>query len=98
MTDTDAVTRARKAALILQHPDETPEIVGLQSGCVSPPSRFRENARWLRFRDQTVIPCIAAHPDDPNWPRWLARIEEILAWRGMIPPEDRFWRPDERTG
>ncbi len=86
--------RDRKAYLMLLHPDESPELVGVTSGCVNPPSRFRSDAKWIHFRDTCVVPMIEACPDNPNWPRYLAQIEKILAWRASIPVEDRFWKPD----
>lgn len=87
--------RARKAYLILLHPDENPEFAVDPAGCINPPSKFRSDTKWRHFRDSFVIPMIEAEPDNPNWPAYLAQVETILAWRAAIPAQDRFWKPDE---
>ncbi len=86
--------RGRKGYLMLLHPDESPDPIAGTFCCVNPPSRFGSDAKWMRFRDRCVIPMMAADPDHPDWPRYLAQVEAILAWRASIPPEDRFWRQD----
>jgi hypothetical protein len=88
------MTPERRAALYLQHPQETPELVGVLPYLIDPPSRLASSAAWVRFRDKTLLPMIAHCPDDPNLPRFLAQVEAILAWRAAIPAHDRFWRAD----
>jgi hypothetical protein len=87
--------RARKAYLILLHPDENPEFAIAPAGCINPPSKFRSDKKWRHFRDDFVVPMFEAEPDNPNWPLYLAQIEKILTWRAAIPVHDRFWRADE---
>jgi hypothetical protein len=84
----------QRAALYLQHPDECPELIGVLPYLIHPPSRLGSTAAWISFRDRTVLPMLRQQPDDPNLPNFLARIEEILAWRAAITPEHRFWKPD----
>lgn len=86
--------RDRKAQLYLQHPNETPELIGALPYLIHPPSRFSSSASWERFRDKTLLPMIRQDGDDPNLPNFLKQVALILAWRAAIPPEDRFWRTD----
>ena len=37
---------------------------------------------------------IAARPDDSHLPKFHQCVEDVLAWRATIAPEDRFWRRD----
>ena len=83
-----------RAALYLQHPDETPELIGVLPYLIHPPSRLGSTAAWVSFRDETVRPMMRHRPDDPNLPNFLAQIEAILAWRAKIPPDKRFWKAD----
>ena len=83
-----------RAALYLQHPDDCPELIGPLDYLIHPPSRLGSTAAWISFRDRTVLPMMRHRPDDPNLPKFLARIEEILAWRAGIPAEKRFWKAD----
>ena len=85
---------AERAALYFQHPDETPELIGVLPYLIHPPSRLSSTASWIAFRDRTVLPMMVAEPDDPNLPNFLAQIETILAWRAAIPPDKRFWKAD----
>jgi hypothetical protein len=39
---------------------------------IHPPSRMSSSAAWVRFRDETLRPLIAARPDDVDLPRFLA--------------------------
>jgi len=82
----------RKCALYLQHPDECPELIGVLPYLIHPPSKLSATARWIAFRDKTVIPALKQDPDDPNLPNFLKQIEAILAWRATIVEEDRFWK------
>jgi hypothetical protein len=85
----------RKAALYMQHPDTSPdEIVGRPDYLIHPPSRLAPTARWIDFRDRTVLPMIEGRPDDPDLPNYLKQVEIVLAWRAAIAPKDRFWKPD----
>ncbi len=59
------------------------------------PSTFSATARWIAFRDKTLVPMIAHHPDDVFLRDYLRQIEKILRWRAGIPPEQRFWNADE---
>lgn len=83
-----------KARLMLEHPDECPEIDGVLPYLIYPPSRLSSTARWLRFRDGTLLPLIAERPDDQFLPQFLAQTEAVLAWRAALPPEQRFWKAD----
>jgi hypothetical protein len=87
------MTPERKVALYLQHPDETPELVGCLPYLIHPPSRLASTAACVRFLDKTLLPMIE-HPDDLNLPRFLAQVETALAWRAAIPAHDRFWKAD----
>jgi hypothetical protein len=77
----------RKIALYLQHPDETPELIGVLPYLIHPPSKLSATARWIAFRDKTVIPMMAPEPDDPNLPNFLKQVEAGA-------PEDRCWKAD----
>ncbi len=90
----DAERIERKCALYLQHPDETPELIGVLPYLIHPPSKLSATARWVAFRDKTLLPMIAAEPHDPNLPNFLQQAEAILAWRATIAPEERFWKAD----
>jgi hypothetical protein len=85
-----------KAQLYLQHPDETPELIGVLPYLIHPPSKLSSTASWISFRDKTLLPMMKERPDDPNLPNFLRQVEEVLAWRATIAPEDRFWRPDQK--
>lgn len=92
VSNTDAERIERRCALYLQHPDESPELIGALPYLIHPPSKLSATARWVAFRDKTVIPMMAAEPDDPNLPNFLKQVEIILAWRATIAEEDRFWK------
>ncbi len=77
-----------------EHPDPCPETLEPMPYLIHPPGRNAATRSWIDFRDRTVLPMIEVHPDDANLPRFLARAEEILAWREKIRPEERFWKPD----
>lgn len=87
----DAETRVR---LYEEHPDESPELTTAPPFLIHPPSRLSSTARWLRFRDRTLLPLIAERPDDQFLPQFLAQTEAVLAWRAALPPEQRFWKGD----
>ncbi|MBK6599281.1 MAG: hypothetical protein IPG25_15970 [Proteobacteria bacterium] len=80
--------------MLMQHPDESPEIVGTLPYLIHPPSRLASTARWMKFRDSTLRPLIASRPADPFLPRFLEQTEKILAWRATIAPERRIWKAD----
>ena len=82
----------RKARLFLEHPHESPEIIGPLPYLIHPPGRFSATDSWIRFRDKTLLPMMQDSPDDPNLPNFLRQVEIILAWRETVSPEDRFWR------
>lgn len=84
--------RERRAHLYLQHPDESPELIGVLPYLIHPPSKLSSNAAWLSFRDRTLLPMIQHRPDDPNLSNFLKQVEAILAWRAAVPLEDRFWK------
>ena len=84
----------RKIQLLTAHPDECPETIGTLPYLIHPPSRIASTARWMKFRDRTLLPMIEVMPDDLNLPLFLAQTEKILAWRAAIPAADRFWKPD----
>ena len=81
-------------ALYLQHPDECPQLIGVLTYLIHPPSRSSATKAWIAFRDKTVLPMLRHSPGDPNLPNFLAQIEAILAWRAALPADQRFWRPD----
>ena len=83
-----------KAQILMEHPDESPEIVGTLPYLIHPPSRLASTARWMKFRDSTLRPLIASRPADPFLPRFLEQTEKILAWRATIAPERRIWKAD----
>lgn len=83
----------QKAQLLLQHPDESPEIVGMLDYLIDPPSRLASTARWVRFRDN-MAQAVSDRPDDPHFPLFLAQAEKILAYRATIAPEQRIWKAD----
>jgi hypothetical protein len=87
----DAETKFR---LYEAHPDESPEIAGILPYLIHPPGRLSSTASWRRFRDRTLLPLIAARPDDQFLPKFLAQTEAVLAWRAALPPEQRFWQAD----
>lgn len=84
--------RQRKILLYVEHPDESPELIGNPSYLIHPPSRLSSTASWIRFRDETLLPMIEHRPDDANLPNFLKQVEAILAWRAAVPAEDRFWK------
>jgi len=94
MDEAQRAAARRKADLCLQHPDETPELVGCLPYLVHPPSKLSATARWNDFRDRTLLPMIRHRPEDVNLPRFLEQVEIILAWREGVVPEDRFWKAD----
>ena len=84
----------RKAQLYLQHPEESPEPVGVLPYLIHPPSKLSSTASWISFRDKTLLPMMRQRPDDPNLPNFLKQVEAVLAWRALISPEERFWKED----
>jgi hypothetical protein len=90
----EAGKASERAALYFQHPDETPDLIGVLPYLIHPPSRLSSTAAWIAFRDRTVLPMLRAVPDDPNLPNFLAQVEAILTWRATVPPKDRFWKAD----
>lgn len=83
-----------RAALFWYHPTasvEAPPKPGRL--CFNPPSRTASTAAWIRFRSELQT-MIKDDPQDPEWPLYLARADEILAWRELIPAKHRFWRSD----
>ena len=83
----------QKAQMLLQHPDESPEIVGMLDYLIHPPSRLASTARWVRFRDN-MAQAVADRPDDQHFPLFLAQAEKVLAYRATIAPERRIWKAD----
>ena len=83
-----------KAQILMEHPDESPEIVGTLPYLIHPPSRLASTARWLAFRDRTLRPLIKERPDDPFLPHFLEQAEKVLVWRATIAPERRIWKAD----
>ncbi len=82
----------RRARLYLEHPDESPELIGTLDYLIHPPGKLSATASWLRFRDKTLLPMMRSDPDDPNLPNFLRQVESILAWRATVPAEHRFWK------
>jgi hypothetical protein len=75
----DRMTSDRKARLYLEHPDESPELIGTLPYLIHPPGKLSVTASWLRFRDATLLPMMEHRPDDPNLPNFLRQVEDILA-------------------
>jgi hypothetical protein len=88
--------RERKARLYLDHPDESPELVGTLPYLIHPPGKLSATASWIRFRDKTLLPMMEHRPDDPNLGNYLRQVESILAWRTSVPAQDRFWKKEWR--
>lgn len=82
-----------KAQILMEHPDESPEIVGMLDYLIDPPSRLASTARWVRFRDN-MAQAVADRPDDAHLPLFLAQADRILAYRATIAPERRIWKAD----
>lgn len=86
----------KRNQLYMQHPDTSPEQFVPGDYLLDPPGRLSATASWINFRRE-LADLMAARPDDPNFPRYAAQAEKVLAWRATIPAEDRFWRPDTAT-
>jgi hypothetical protein len=84
--------REQTARLYLQHPDESPELVGTLPYLIHPPGTLSATTAWVRFRDHTLLPMLQQRPDDSNLPRLMQQVEAVLAWRATIPPDRRFWK------
>jgi hypothetical protein len=82
-----------KIKVLLEHPDESPEIIGMLDYLIDPPSRLASTARWVKFRGD-MAQAVADRPDDQHFPLFLAQAEKILAWRATIAPERRIWKTD----
>lgn len=81
--------------LVLQHPSATPETAARMGRyLICGPSTFSSTARWIEFRDETLLPLIEVRPGDTFLADFARQVERILAWRAEIPPERRFWRAD----
>jgi hypothetical protein len=81
--------------MYLAHPDESPaELSGPLPYLIHPPSRMSSSAAWVRFRDETLWPLIAARPDDVDLLRFLACADAVLSWRALVEPSARFWKAD----
>lgn len=87
--------RQRKLALLLQHPDDSPEFAGMLPYLIHPPSRMSSTSNWIKFRDKTLRPLLLDRPDDLFLALFLRQVEEILAFRASVAEEDRFWKPDD---
>jgi hypothetical protein len=46
-----------------------------------PPSKLSSTARWIAFRDKTLLPMMRMYPDDENLPKFLRQVQAVLAWR-----------------
>jgi hypothetical protein len=86
--------RERQANLYHQHPDESPELIGVLPYLIHPPSKLGATAAWVSFRDRTLRPMHRLRPEDPNLPNFLKQVAVVLAWRSAVMPEDRFWKAD----
>jgi hypothetical protein len=76
------------------HPNESPEIIGVLPYLIHPPFRTHSTASWIAFRDKALLPMMQQRPNDPNLPNFLKQVEAILTWRAGVSPQDRFWRAD----
>jgi hypothetical protein len=90
-----ALPRHFTLEFFLQHPATSPD-TRLKMGpyLICGPSTFCSTARWLAFRDRTLLPMIEERPGDAFLADYLLQVEKILAWRAAIPAEQRFWRAD----
>jgi hypothetical protein len=71
--------------LISEHPSSFPDdLTGPLPYLIENPSIMAPTSMWVRFRDQTLLPLIAARPDDPHLPKFLRCVEAGLAWRAAI--------------
>lgn len=87
------MTHEEYGQLLYEHPDESPEIVGMLDYLIDPPSRLASTARWVRFRDN-MARAVADRPGDAHFPLFLAQADRILAYRATIAPERRIWKAD----
>jgi hypothetical protein len=87
--------RARRAQLYLEHPEESPALIGVLPYLIHPPSKLSSDASWRRFRDRTLLPMIGQRPDDANLANLLKQVETVLAWRATVASQNRFWRVDQ---
>ena len=60
-----------------------PRVFGLAAGVVS----TQLDGDWEPFRVR-LIAAIAADPDRGYWESWEAALEDLLAGRGLVAPED----------
>lgn len=81
--------------LLREHPATSPEQFSRPLPyLIHPPWEMAATSAFVRFRDRTLLPMMAMHPDDPDLPKFLECVEAVLAWRATI--EDRFWKPDKK--
>jgi hypothetical protein len=83
-----------KAELYAAHPSACPEIDGPLPYLIHPPSELSSTARWIEFRDRTLLPMMKMWTDDAQLPKFLRQVELILFWRSGVPVEQRLWRSD----
>jgi hypothetical protein len=57
---------------------------------IHPPSKLSSTAAWVAFRDKTLLPMIEHRQDDLNLHNLLKQVEDLLAWRAAVSPNDRF--------
>jgi hypothetical protein len=61
--------------------------------CFLVPSALAAPAAWCRFREAKVS-MTKADPADEEYPLYLQRADQVLAWRDLIPTKFRFWNAD----
>ncbi len=85
----------RHPEIIFDHPPTSPDSFPAPLDyLIDVPSCMASNAHFRDFIAETLLPMMAARPEDPNLPAILACLAAALAWRQTVPPEDRFWKRD----
>jgi len=77
--------------LLFAHPSGVPADLGRLTYLIEVPGYMSSTARWVSFRELTLLPLIAHDPENPHWPLFLKAADDVLAWREAVPPHLRFW-------
>jgi len=64
------------------HPSACPEINGPLPYLIHPPGELSSTARWIDFRDRTLLPMMRSFPDDKELPKFLRQVGVL----GSNPP------------
>jgi hypothetical protein len=79
----------RMVKLWEEHPDTYPKDDNFP-GLIDPPSQWATTEQHERFR-KSMAEAVAASPENPHYPLYLACSERVLAWRATLAPADRYW-------